>query len=238
MVCQKNRILQGYVLKDNHTKFTQVVFKTSGLSKKENYQRPLAMNQHTLWTDDAIVRAINGSGMERDAALQWWFNDEGLQRWVRYYAVQHGGSKADGEDLYHDTFITFDRQIRAGKYREEAALKTFFCSIAKWQWLNRQRKKGRILALENAEHLEIEHFVENEMYDRERQNIFEQMLTTLGDSCKRLLTLYQLSYSMKEIAAEMGYSSDQVAMNQGSKCRKKLKLLIESNDALKDYFNI
>ena len=64
------------------------------------------------------------------------------------------------------------------------------------------------------------------------------MFATLGDKCKKFLTLYQLSYSMKEIAAEMGYASDQVAMNQCSECRKKLKNLIENNDDLKDFFNI
>jgi RNA polymerase sigma factor (sigma-70 family) len=196
------------------------------------------MNKPARWTDDAFVRAVAGGAGERDAALAWWFQDAGLQHWVRQYAVQHGGAEADGEDLYHDTFISFDRLLREGKYRGEASLRTFFCSIAKWQWLNRQRKAGRTVALENADRLEIEHFIESDMYDRERQGIMQKMLSSLGDKCKRLLTLYQLSYSMKEIAAEMGYSSDQVAMNQCSECRKKLKKLIENNDELTDFFKL
>ena len=81
-------------------------------------------------------------------------------------------------------------------------------------------------------------FTDDEMYDRERQGVFQQMLNSLGDKCKRALTLYQLSYSMKEIAAEMGWSSDQVAMNQCSECRKKLKALIENSHELKDFLNI
>lgn len=196
------------------------------------------MSQQTLWTDEAIVRAVASGGTERDAALQDWFNDQGLQRWVRQYAVQHGGREADGEDLYHDTFITFDRLIREGKYRGEASLKTFFCSIAKWQWLNKQRKAGRTVAMDQAAEPEIANFTEDEMYDRERQQVMERMLEGLGVKCKRLLTLYQLSYSMKEIAADMGYSSDQVAMNQCSECRKKLKTLIENNDELKDFLHV
>lgn len=208
------------------------------VEKSEGLQEQPAMNDQTLWTDDAVVGAITGTGVARDAALQWWFSDQGLQRWVRQYTVQHGGSEADGEDLYHDTFITFDRLIRENKYRGAASLKTFFCSIAKWQWLNRQRKSGRTVAMENAQHLEIAHFIENDMYDRERQQVMERILESLGDKCKKLLTLYQLSYSMKEIAAQIGYTSDQVAMNQCSECRKKLKHLIENNHELKDFLNI
>lgn len=196
------------------------------------------MSQPTLWTDQTIVKAIASGGHGRDNALQWWFGNQGLQRWVRNYAAEHGGSAADGEDLYHDTFITFDRLLREGKFREESSLKTFFCSIAKWQWLNRQRKKGVTISLDTIELFESKHFLEDEMYNRERQSVFQQALSSLGEKCKKLLTFYQLSYSMKEIAAEMGYASDQVAMNQCSECRKKLKALIENSTELKDFFNI
>lgn len=196
------------------------------------------MSQVATWTDQSIVSAIAGGGVGRDAALQWWFGNEGLQRWVRNYATQHGGSEADGEDLYHDTFIAFDRLLREGKFREEASLKTFFCSVAKWQWLNQQRKRGRIVAMEHTELLGVARFAEDDHYDRERQTVFQKMLVSLGDKCKRLLTLYQLSYSMKEIAAEMGWASDQVAMNQCSECRKKLKTLIENSPDLKEFLNI
>jgi RNA polymerase sigma factor (sigma-70 family) len=231
-------------LKNHHTNSTKVSSKPAALSyalpveKTESRRRPPVMNRPSPWTDDAIVRAVaGGSGPERDAALQWWFGDEGLQRWVRRYAVEHGGAEADGEDLYHDTFITFDRLIRAGRYRGEASLRTFFCSIAKWQWLNRQKKSGRTVAMETADLAETAQFPADEMYDRERQSVFERLFAALGEKCKKLLTLYQLSYSMKEIAAEMGYASDQVAMNQSSECRKKLKHLIEKNDELKDFLN-
>lgn len=196
------------------------------------------MHQPTTWTDHAIVGAIAGGGSARDAALERWFADESLHRWVSQYALQHGGSLADGEDLYHDTFITFDRLLREGKYREEAALRTFFCGIAKWIWLNKQRKAGRARAQNKEENYEGFVFAEDEMYDRERQAVFQQMLAALGDKCKKLLTLYQQSYSMKEIAAAMGYGSDQVAMNQCSECRKKLKALIENSQELKEFFNI
>lgn len=196
------------------------------------------MNQQVPWTDDAIVRSIASGGVARDAALEWWFRDQGLQRWVRQYTVQHGGTETDGEDLYHDTFITFDRLLREGKYRGEAALKTFFCSIAKWQWFNRQKKLGRLVTIEQAELPETSVFAADDWYDRERQGVFERMFSTLGEKCKKLLTLYQLSYSMKEIAAEMGYASDQVAMNQCAECRKKLKTLIENSAELKEFLNV
>ena len=140
--------------------------------------------------------------------------------------------------MYHDTFITFDRLLREGKFKGEASLKTFFCSIAKWQWLNQQRKLGRMVAMESVDMLEITTFTEDDMYNRERQAIFQQMFHALGDKCKRVLTLFQLSCSLKEIATELGWATDQVAMNQSSECRKKLKMLIENSPEIKDFLNI
>jgi RNA polymerase sigma factor (sigma-70 family) len=196
------------------------------------------MHNPPLWTDDAFISAVSGSGNTRDAALQWWFHNQSLQHWVQQYVTQRGGNAADGEDLYHDTFITFERLIREGKFRGESSLKTFFCSIAKWQWWNRQKKLGRTVALQDADLQGTAPITDDDLYHRERQQLFEQMFTALGERCKKLLTLYQLSYSMKEIAAEMGYSSDQVAMNQSADCRKKLKQLIENTPSLKDFLNM
>ncbi len=92
--------------------------------------------------------------------------------------------------------------------------------------------------MEEDERVVMAQFTDDEMYNRERQAVFQQMFSVLGDKCKRLLGLYQLSYSMKEIATEMGYASDQVAMNQCSECRKKLKALIENSHELKEFFHI
>lgn len=212
--------------------------KLTGFTNTETLNPPLLMSHEAISTDASIARAIAGGGKARELALQQWFADEGLQRWVRNYATRNGGSETDAEDLYHDTFITFDRLLREGKFRAESSLKTFFCSIAKWQWLNKLRKKGRVAAMDSADLLEIAQFPEQEMYERERQQVFEKLLSSMGSKCKRILGLYQLSYSMKEIATEMGYSSDQVAMNQCSECRKKLKALIENSQEIKDFFNV
>jgi RNA polymerase sigma factor (sigma-70 family) len=196
------------------------------------------MDSTAIWTDNTFADAIAGGGAARESALERWFSDESLHRWVQQYALQHGGTAADGEDLYHDTFITFDRLLREGKYRREAGLRTFFCSIAKWLWLNKQRKAGRARTAREEEITATASFAPDDMYDRERQAVLQQMLSALGEKCNKLLTLYQESYTMKEIAAEMGYGSDQVAMNKCSECRKKLKALIENSQELKEFFNV
>jgi DNA-directed RNA polymerase specialized sigma24 family protein len=94
-----------------------------------------------------------------------------------------------------------------------------------------------MVAMSELDKEEINNFTESEMYVRERQELLQRALNALGEKCKRLLTFYQLHYSMKEIASEMGYASDQVAMNQWSECRKKLKKLIENNQELNELLN-
>ncbi|MBL7827966.1 MAG: RNA polymerase sigma factor [Saprospiraceae bacterium] len=186
------------------------------------------------WADNALVQAIQSGGAMRDEALKWWFQNQELRIWVIQYALRHGGDRQDGEDLYHDTFLSFDRLLRTGKYRGESSLKTFFIGIAKWQWLNQQRKMGRTISLEADEKFMLERFSEDDMFVKERQALFEMLLAKIGERCKRLLTMYKLNFSMKEIAAEMGYATDQVAMNQCAECRKKLKHLIENDHELLD----
>lgn len=194
--------------------------------------------QHSLdgWNDEEFVQAVCSAGAHRDAALEWWFNDAQLHQWVRNYVTRYGGNIADADDLYHDTFIAFDQFIRMGRYRGEAALKTVFCSIAKWQWVNARRRMAKTEHRDEWPETAAD-WPENEWYTRERASVLNQLLTTLGDKCKKLLTMYQLNYTMKETASEMGYASDQVAMNETSGCRKKLKTMIEKSTELMDFLN-
>jgi len=52
------------------------------------------------------------------------------------------------------------------------------------------------------------------------------LMTQVGERCQKLIGLFQLNYTMREIRELQGYSSDQVAANEVHNCREKLKKLI------------
>ena len=60
-------------------------------------------------------------------------------------------------------------------------------------------------------------------------------MTGLGAACQKVLQMWQLSYSMKEIAEELGYKNDAVARKKKRLCMKKLLEILEEAPAWKSW---
>ncbi|MEO0473508.1 MAG: hypothetical protein AAF206_28100, partial [Bacteroidota bacterium] len=56
--------------------------------------------------------------------------------------------------------------------------------------------------------------------EKERHQL--QLLSRLGEPCRTILEHWRLHYSMKEIAAKVGYKNEAVARKKKRLCMKKL----------------
>lgn len=191
--------------------------------------------------DHDLLAALKGSETERRLALDHFFQNPRLMAWVLRHVQLSGGSEQDGKDVFEESFLVFERQIRTGHFRGESSLETFFHGIARWQWLAHRRKKRPTTGLENLQEIGGEDPTpEKILISEERRVILSNLMAQVGERCRNLLGLYQLSFSMGEIKEQMGFSSVQVAANEVHGCREKLKKIIRSNpesiDVLKNRF--
>jgi RNA polymerase sigma factor (sigma-70 family) len=182
--------------------------------------------------DADLLAAFTGADHERLLALQHFFKNPRLMQWVLRYVRQQGGSEEEGRDVFEESFIVFERQVRTGHFRGESSLETWFHGIARWQWLVHCRKKRPTAELEQVQLPSHQPNPEKMIIIEERRVILERLLVQVGERCQRLLGFFQLDYSMKEIKEKMGYSSEQVAANEVHSCRGKLKKLIEQQPGL------
>lgn len=190
------------------------------------------------WTDEEVIAKICGAEEEREAALEYWYNQRALHDWVAKYVASFQGSKGDAHDTYIETFIVFERLIRNNRYNRNASLSTFFISIAKWQWYMIRRKRNKTEPIDPES---FDQFLVNEedlLFHTEQKEVLEELLEKLGERCKKTLTLYKLGYSMREIAAQIPFSSEAMAIKEAFNCRKKLKTLIESHRDWADLLKI
>ena len=73
------------------------------------------------------------------------------------------------------------------------------------------------------------------LLEKEQEEELDSLLNALGDTCKKVLRLWQLSYSMKEIASELGYKSEGVARKKKRLCMKKLLEILDENPEIKNF---
>jgi RNA polymerase sigma factor (sigma-70 family) len=192
----------------------------------------------TTATDVQILNAILGKEEERIEALKSFFTNKTLKENVIGYVTNHQGNLQDGEDVFQDTIILFDRAIRDGSFKGQSSLSSFFMGIAKWRWYGLKRKYGGNIEFVPEKFDEPFDNVEGRMIDLERREIIEEILTKIGGRCKEVLRLYELSYSMEDIAKEMGLAGPDVAKKMAYECRKKFREFCSDKPEYKNILNI
>jgi RNA polymerase sigma factor (sigma-70 family) len=184
-------------------------------------------------TDSDLIAAIQGTSEQRMNALKTLFQSGIWQQIVVRYVEQHGGTTQDGKDVFQETMILFDRNIRAKAFDGRASLQTYFVGIAKWYWLGVQRKKNKFVELDTAEHIKGEgQSAEFSVISEERKDLLDKAIAQLGERCQKILGLYKLDYSMKEAAEVLSLSSAELAKKHASECRKKLREYLEARPEL------
>ncbi len=183
------------------------------------------------------MQALLGSVQQREQIFAYLYRSSGWQEWVVRHVSLEGGDEPAGEDVFQETLILFDRNIREGRFTGQSALQTYFLGIAKQYWFNRQRNIRPVSlsaeydrpVTENPEHLALQ---------QEKQHVIQEVLNSLGDHCKKVLGLYKLSLSNEEIAQELGLSSPEMAKKYTYRCREKFKTFVLGRKDILEHLDI
>lgn len=184
---------------------------------------------NTNWTDEALVTGIQAGGSAREEALKRLYLLPGLREAVIRHVLDHGGSRQDAQDIFQEALVLLDRNLREGRFEGKSSLSTYFVAIAKWRWVTVRRQQGRFTDLAPAHYDAEVESPEAEKIRSEYRDLFQEALGQIGERCRDLLRLYQLEYSMDEIADRMQYQSADVAKKEAYRCRMRFRELLETN---------
>jgi len=176
---------------------------------------------------------IKENRMLRDKALKIIYQTN--REKVCSYILSNSGDEDEAKDVYQESMIAFYENVCNERFKGDSAISTYIYSIARFKWLNQIKKRG-IRVSHHMEAQDTEEFHESplvKLLDKEQQERIHEVLATLGAQCKKILieSIYHNS-SIKEIAANEGYSSEQIVRNKKYKCLKKLKELIAAKPSL------
>lgn len=194
--------------------------------------------QYPDWTDETLAAAIRNGGAPREAALQAIYQRPGLRETVIRIVLEQGGHRDDALDIFQETLVLFDRNLREGRFEGRSTLATYFVGIAKWRWLTVRRQRGRFTELSPEHHEGLVESPEHEALREEHRGWLEAALGQLGERCRQLLRLYQLEYSMEEIARTMQYANADVAKKEAYRCRLRFRELVDQYPEWKELLNL
>lgn len=149
---------------------------------------------------------------------------------VKNWILKNNGNEEDAKDVFQDAVFTFYKKVKEGNFQLTSKISTYLFSICKNAWLNQLNRRKRhertgedenvIMMNNKTESFEVE--VENDVPSL--KSYLNAALEKLGEPCKSLIeaTVY-FKRSMKEIAKEFGYSTEQSARQQKLRCLKRLR---------------
>lgn len=184
-------------------------------------------------TDEVLIEAIQKGGKACDQALAYLYRTH-MEKVIPFIMARNG-SEEEAKDVFQDALVSLLMSIRKGSFEGKSSLQTFLFAISKNLWY---RRFNRNQLSENYKANHVEETVEQStpfvsLMDQDQQKTLEQLLAQLKPKCREVLNLWAQKYSMKEIAAQLGYSGEQVARNKKTACLKELKELVRTNPEIR-----
>lgn len=181
---------------------------------------------------EEIISQIKAGGFCRHEALTSIYQDHSIRKAVFSAILKMRGNIQDAEDMYQESIIIMDRNIRQGKYEHQGTLPAYLCGIARMCWLNQLRKQKRT----TLEVLSVDYKLKDQipgadhwLMDKERAQLLQQFMGKLDTRCIHILQLWQERTSMQEIAEVLQLSSEMMARKLKYQCTKKLAQLIHEH---------
>jgi len=181
-----------------------------------------------------LAAGIRSGGKQREQALSHLYNATGLYPKIRQMVIQHGGNDEDARDIYHEGIITLDRKIREDNYEDQGSLEGYLFGICRFLWANQHRKNLKIDLKEDFtpyDRAAVENPLDS-LVSAEGQLLLDSLFQSLGENCSKILSMCKLSFSMNEIAEELGLPSGDNARKHKFRCYQKLLQIVENSSSL------
>ena len=148
------------------------------------------------------------------------------------YVCKNSGDETAARDIIQETLITIYDQAKTKGLQLTCPFDAYFFLICKRKWLNSIKKSGNKEVTIEEERLYIsddtDEQVEKAQQFEEQQNLYMAVLSKMGETCKRIITLGFSAMSMQEVADLIGVTFAYV-LNNKSLCLSKLTQLIKES---------
>jgi len=155
---------------------------------------------------------------------------------VKNFIVNNSGGEDDAKDVFQEALIALFRRLQREDIDINVTFGTYLFSACKLIWF---KKLKRTPATDSIENLQIQDSqnIEEEMLGEKKSSLFQKIMKTLGEDCKKVLQYHFDKKSFKEIADLMKYTGEEYARRKKYLCKKGLMDKIKKDPLFKELYN-
>jgi len=177
-----------------------------------------------IYTDEQIVKSLK----YRQNHIVSYILKKYLPM-IKYLLIEMKGNEDDAEDIFQEALIIIIKKIDSDEMVLTAKFSTYLYAICKNLFELKRKKKlvEEKYLIRKAETIADENFSEN--YDEKYQyKMYKHYFAKLGESCQKILNMYWMDTSNKDIAREIG-STEGYVRKKKHECKERLIELIMTN---------
>lgn len=177
--------------------------------------------------DDKILELIEKGD---ETAIDVLYKDN--FRMMAKMVMSNNGTEDDAKDIFQEALIIFWQKVRSKNLTLTSKISTFLYSICQNLWRKELTRKSR----ESNEEVDS---IEYTDYDKEeRINAIRKCVESMGDTCRKVLSLYYFDgLSMNEIAERMDFSNSNTAKTKKYKCKQELDRIVKKQYKQTDFYD-
>ncbi len=185
------------------------------------------------------ISAFQQGGSELERAMLEVYQDAVLWQQIEQFVRRMGGSREDAEDIFQDGIRVLILRVRQTEKGIEGALRPYLVGICRKLWFKKYSRDQREVNYQESLTMEPEITLgpEQQFLREEVQKQVQLLLDKLKSPCREILILWQLGYSMKEIAAATKYKSEGVVRKKKHQCMQQLLTILAREPAWKQWFD-
>jgi RNA polymerase sigma factor (sigma-70 family) len=155
---------------------------------------------------------------------------------IRYFIKNNAGIEEDAEDIFQEALIVILSKLKDDDFELNSSFLTYLYSISKNLWLQRLKKKRTIdsnefdvITFMSDPELGIDFHLEDQL----KRKILLEEFGKLGEDCQKLIIMFLEKVSLRDIADEMGYSSEFYAKTKKYLCKEALRKMVENHPEIR-----
>ena len=180
-----------------------------------------------FFKEEEMIRGIRQGGSSLEEVLVFIYHQSGYRQSILQFIQRRNGSLEDAEDIFQEGISRMVISIQKGKFEGKSTIRTYLTTICKNLWFTQYARSNRYADIveQIPPEEEFEMGPDEVLLLKERSEGLQNILAQVGEKCKKVLSLWALHYSMREITQEVGYKSE--GMTLMNKIREQPDLIKE-----------
>lgn len=186
----------------------------------------------SLYSVDEIIAGIRSRD---NSVLQFVYKE--YYPTVHHFITTNNGNADDAKDIFQECIIVIFRKLKdEDHFFLNSSFKTFIYSIARHLWLKHLRTLKYEGQKVNDHHKYIELKEEPFKIENEelRMSLYQKYYRQLPEDCQKILSLTAHDVSQKDIASQLGFSSENYIKKRKHYCKEFLITKIKEDPLYKD----